>query len=261
MKISERVAVGRQVEATAAVEAAARQQATRAKKGQKVGERNGNGALSEPCAVCQKQGPDNESEPCVGCHSKGSDKASSSGKAAHERQTATRAAAAAGMSRATYEHARAVVQAAEDCPAVFASLVEEMDRTGNVNGAYRQLKGMEKLAEQVAKRDEQKAASLRRKPSKNDVPTRYTYSAYLKNWVECGLGGLWVLEYDHGKMSTLLAEVEKWNWREVEDYLLPQLQGLREMIDTVEKEIVNALTQRKTGVLRGPHSGVPTGDG
>lgn len=53
-----------------------------------------------------------------------------------------------GMSRPTFTKAREVVEAAEQAPDVFAPVLEQMDRTGNVHGAYKELK---KIQREVAK--------------------------------------------------------------------------------------------------------------
>ncbi len=50
------------------------------------------------------------------------------------------AAAAVGMSPATYSRAKQVVQAAEQDPEHFGDLPEQMDETGNVSGAHREMK-------------------------------------------------------------------------------------------------------------------------
>lgn len=49
------------------------------------------------------------------------------------------AASAIGMSRATYQRARAVVVAAEKAPERFGDLPSQMDETGNVGGTYREM--------------------------------------------------------------------------------------------------------------------------
>ena len=45
-----------------------------------------------------------------------------------------------GMSGKTYETAKAVVEAAEKEPDKYSELVEQMDKTGKVAGAYRALR-------------------------------------------------------------------------------------------------------------------------
>lgn len=50
------------------------------------------------------------------------------------------AGSAVGLSGWSYQKAKAVVEAAEEDPATFAHLVEEMDRTGKVDGAFKALK-------------------------------------------------------------------------------------------------------------------------
>lgn len=57
-------------------------------------------------------------------------------------------AEAVGMSGRTYEKAKAVVEAAEQEPDRFGALLEQMDRTGKVDGAYKKLK-VEKAAEEI----------------------------------------------------------------------------------------------------------------
>lgn len=63
--------------------------------------------------------------------------------------SSTVAAKAVGMSRHTYERAKEVVAAAQAEPDK-QPLVEEMNRTGKVNGAFKKLK-VEKQAEAIAK--------------------------------------------------------------------------------------------------------------
>jgi ParB/RepB/Spo0J family partition protein len=55
-------------------------------------------------------------------------------------QTRDKVAAALGQSGRTYEKAAEVVQAAEKEPERFGHLVEEMDRSGKVDGVYRKLR-------------------------------------------------------------------------------------------------------------------------
>jgi hypothetical protein len=50
-----------------------------------------------------------------------------------KRETSAKAAKAVGMSRSKYEKAKAVKKAAEEDPERMGDLVEQMDRTGNVN--------------------------------------------------------------------------------------------------------------------------------
>jgi len=54
-------------------------------------------------------------------------------------QTRDRVARVGGVSGPTYAKAKAVVQAAEEEPEKYQPLQEEMDRTGNISGAYRKL--------------------------------------------------------------------------------------------------------------------------
>jgi ParB family chromosome partitioning protein len=69
-------------------------------------------------------------------------KETGSGKLPESAQGDTRdkVALSLGMSGRTYEKAKAVVEAAEREPEKYGHLVEQMDRTGKVDGAYRQLR-------------------------------------------------------------------------------------------------------------------------
>jgi ParB-like chromosome segregation protein Spo0J len=64
------------------------------------------------------------------------------GKDRHDNETSSRVAAPLGFSGRTYEKARTVVEAANDNEK-FAPLVEEMDRTGKVNGAFKKLRQLQ----------------------------------------------------------------------------------------------------------------------
>lgn len=60
------------------------------------------------------------------------------------------ASAVGGMSGRTYEKAKAVVEAAEENPERFAPLVEQMDRTGKVDPAFRNLRAKQDEANIIA---------------------------------------------------------------------------------------------------------------
>src|SRR5262245_34002914 len=59
-------------------------------------------------------------------------------------RAADKAAKATGMARRTLEKAEAIVDAAEAEPERYGCLVEQIDRTGRVDGAFRQLKAAQK---------------------------------------------------------------------------------------------------------------------
>jgi N6-adenosine-specific RNA methylase IME4/ParB-like chromosome segregation protein Spo0J len=63
-------------------------------------------------------------------------------------RAADKAAQATGMARRTLEKAEAIVNAAEAEPAKFRKLLDDMDRTGRLNGVYRRLK-IAKQAERI----------------------------------------------------------------------------------------------------------------
>jgi ParB family chromosome partitioning protein len=109
---SEAVAIGRALEAHERPNAARRQAAGRARRqnGKKQPAAPGSGHLPEPEPVVEDKG-----------------------------QTRDKVAAIVGMSGRTYEKAKAVVAAAAADPGRHGHLVEQMDRTGKVDPAFRQI--------------------------------------------------------------------------------------------------------------------------
>ena len=71
-----------------------------------------------------------------------------SGKLTGTGDTRDKTAARLGISGRTYERAKAIVEAAEAEPERFGKLLDDMDRTGRVNGVYRRLK-IAKQAERI----------------------------------------------------------------------------------------------------------------
>jgi ParB family chromosome partitioning protein len=109
---SEAVAIGRALEARERPKAAKRMAAHWARHGNsgKTPVASGSGNLPEPEPMLEDKG-----------------------------QTRDKVAAFVGMGSRTYEKAKAVVKAAEDDPERHGHLVEQMDQTGKVDPAYRQL--------------------------------------------------------------------------------------------------------------------------
>jgi ParB-like chromosome segregation protein Spo0J len=67
-------------------------------------------------------------------------------------RVADKAAQAVGMSRRTYQKAKEVVEAAEEDPSL-KPVVEEMDRTGNVTNAYKQVNGAGRVRRRKRRRN------------------------------------------------------------------------------------------------------------
>lgn len=72
-----------------------------------------------------------------------------------------RVASTVGMSRPTYAKAAEVVRAAEEDPARFGGLLEKMDDTGNVHGAFKELKRARREAAKSAIPDDLPASQDR----------------------------------------------------------------------------------------------------
>jgi ParB-like chromosome segregation protein Spo0J len=111
---SEAASIGMAIEALEKPKARERQKAGSKKGGKTAGKgrpKQGSGKLPEPCSP-----------------------------PAANNQTRDKVAEAVGMSGRTYEKAKRVVEAAEAEPETFGPVKEEMDRTGNVDGAYKKVK-------------------------------------------------------------------------------------------------------------------------
>jgi ParB-like chromosome segregation protein Spo0J len=141
---SEAVKIGTALEELERAEAAGRQKATQAPRTgawtgkRKSASKSGPGKLPEPSAETVEQAPPPASpaedpEP-VQEEEKG--------------QTRDKVGAAVGLSGRTYEKAKAVVAAAQEDPAL-APLVQEMDQSGKVDRAYRELKKRQQQPEQA----------------------------------------------------------------------------------------------------------------
>jgi ParB family chromosome partitioning protein len=134
--------------------------------------------------------------------------------------------ATVGMSGKTYEKARAIALAALEQPELFGDLAARMDLTGKIDGAFRELE-------------------KRRHPEPPLVKPRYPHSDCLTKWLHFVSGQTFVIEIEMGGMPALLQEPQLWDWRDVEEYLIPQLEDLSERIDTYLKEIKHGARQQK----------------
>jgi hypothetical protein len=142
--------------------------------------------------------------------------------------TRDKTAEAVGMSGRTYEKAKAVVEAAEADPEMFGDLAEVMDRTGKVDGAFRE---MEK----------------RRDPPPPKAEPQHPHSDLLVNWLRIASGQTLVINTEMGGISALLAEPGKWDWREVREYVLPMLDAHLETITRFRREIGEHASQQGHG--------------
>jgi ParB-like chromosome segregation protein Spo0J len=130
-------------------------------------------------------------------------------------------AAAVGLSHDTLKKATAVVEAEESDPERFGPIREQMDRTGNVHAAYR------KVQEFVS-------------PAPAPLPPRHPHSDVLLAWLRLVQGQTLVVRVEQGGIRAMLAERDKWDWREVRGYLLPMLRDMEEVIGEFRKEIERA---------------------
>jgi N6-adenosine-specific RNA methylase IME4 len=124
-----------------------------------------------------------------------------SGKLTGTGDTRDKVAARLGISGRTYEKARAVVEAAHAEPRRFAGLVDQMDRTGKVTGAFRQL---------LKARDESRILALM--PIIGKFPTLVIDPPWDYEWLS--LAGRAAPGYacmTHEKLLALDAQVKAWS--------------------------------------------------
>jgi N6-adenosine-specific RNA methylase IME4 len=125
---TEAVAIGRALEEREREQALRRQEATRAKEGEKVGARPDHETTVRNTNGCCEPG------------SEGGGKIPPPTANGEAGKTRDKVAAAVGMSGRTYDKAKAVVVASEEQPELFGDLPQQMDTTGKVDPAYQELR-------------------------------------------------------------------------------------------------------------------------
>ena len=139
----------------------------------------------------------------------------------HAGESARRTAAAVGMSAPTLAKAKVVVETVKEKPEL-QPIVDEMDRTGNVSGAFKKVQ-----------------EAITPPPPPPPLP-RYPHSDRIVRWLEQVMSVPAIIRHDHGGIGTLLAEKSKWDKKKVKEYILPMLEALSETIATFKKEIEDA---------------------
>jgi hypothetical protein len=132
------------------------------------------------------------------------------------------------VSHDTLTKAEVVVEAAEKEPEKFGPIKEEMNRTGNVNGAFK------------------KVEAARKPPPPPDPTPRYPYSDTMIAWMRLVLGQACVNEVELGGITAMLGEADKWDWTDTRNYLLPQLQELEKRIHGYCVEIEHAVEKHRS---------------
>jgi ParB family chromosome partitioning protein len=128
---------------------------------------------------------------------------------------------AVGMSGRTYEKAKAVVEAAEEDPETFGPVAEEMDRTGNVDSAFKRVQKV-------------------KDPPPPPEPPRFPHSEMLVKWLSVVAGQTHIVSIELGGIRAILGERDKWDWNDVRAYILPQLENLGQTIAEFRGEIGRA---------------------
>jgi ParB family chromosome partitioning protein len=215
---SEAVAIAEALSALEKEAAKERQRATRAKKGEKIGSQ-------KPAS----QGGENSPLP-----SQKRDK------------SRDRIAAAVGRSAPTLKKAAEIVKAANAAPDLFGDLLRQMDATGKVDPAFKQL-GQRRAAQEPPKPAPEGAASdsMPAEPvsAPASPPTATAdadgglYSDRLGSALSKVAGELsWITPLPDGGLDATLAQSDKWDWSQVQGSTLPQLRELiRNLQDVCER--------------------------
>jgi ParB-like chromosome segregation protein Spo0J len=127
-------------------------------------------------------------------------------------------ASAVGMSRPTYEKAKEVVHAAREEPEQFADLVEQMNATGKVDPAFQEMKA--------------------RKSPKPEP--EHPHSDRLERWLHFVVSQTLIIDVELRGITALLSEKNKWDPRQVREYILPQIDNTIRTLQRYEKEIRDA---------------------
>ena len=127
-------------------------------------------------------------------------------------ETEAKAAESVGMSRTTYQKAKYVAAKAKEDPEMFGDVQEEMDRTGKVDPAYREVQ-------------------------RRINPSKFPHSDRLESWLAKVLGEIELIRDEFGSLKAMVEDSQNWNPKTTKDYILPMLQSLAETISEFHKEI------------------------
>jgi hypothetical protein len=221
---SEAVAIGERLEQLEREAAKERQKATRAKKGQKVGQNT---------AV------------------KGAEKFSAPSGRSGRGRAADKVAQAVGMSRPTYKKAKALKAAADQAPEMFGDLQREMDETGKVDSAYRELR---------KRRSRAAAAPAATLPAEGAVPAALQVrpTAPDERWRK-----RWPRLHDYGfdleRVASDLRRLARCK-KDKRDpaHVRAQIQRARKILDEMEADVLAANDNAPPAPLAGPAEGPTT---
>jgi hypothetical protein len=134
-----------------------------------------------------------------------------------------------GMGHTTLDKAEYVVVAARDEPETFGPVKEEMNRTGNVNAAYQQV-----LRARAAP------------PAAPPVP-RYPHHERFTAWVEHVRDTTRELDTAGGTggVKAMLADRDKWDWKDVKEHVLPMLDSLLVTLTAFYREVKQAADRER----------------
>jgi hypothetical protein len=118
--------------------------------------------------------------------------------------------------------AQAVAMAGEADPARFGDLVQQMDTTHNIAGAFEEL--------ERRRREGAGAPGPSRRP-------RYPHSDRLVTWMEHLMSQAHIIRLELGGIRALVQDRTKWDWHKVRDYLLPMLADAAAVLEEFRKEI------------------------
>lgn len=139
----------------------------------------------------------------------------------------SRAAETTGYSRTTLAKVTALREAAEEDPEGFGDLFEKTTQPGaKVDALYKELE-------------------RRQNPPEPAEEEEYPHSELLHRWLTMIQGQMTFLLTEKGDIEGLLAEPDKWDWEDVNAFLLPQIRGLQRILAHYEQELCKHAKNRK----------------
>jgi ParB-like chromosome segregation protein Spo0J len=130
-------------------------------------------------------------------------------------QTRDKVGESVGMSGKTYEKAKKVEEAAKTDPKNFGDLPDRMDRK-SVDAAYKEMK---------------------KRQTPIPPPPICPHSDMVIAWLKRVTDQTNYINVECGGIGGLLSEKNKWNWKDVKEYIIPMLEAVGETIAKYRNEI------------------------
>jgi ParB family chromosome partitioning protein len=128
-------------------------------------------------------------------------------------------AAVLGISDRSLEKAEAILNAATREPEKYADLVEQVEKSGKIDPAYKALR------------------ERQQPPPEPAAPPRFPHSDQLFHWLKKVTDESNRIQLTQGGLGALLAEPERWNWEQVRACILPMMEGVHSTLGNFVEEL------------------------